>query len=326
MACHLCYRIELDMINCPKCGFQQPPDQFCASCGVNMAKYRPAKKPLLVRLRESRIAQAVALTLVIAVGLLYLKSKIFDREDEMTFSTLEQEEKSAPNINLPKREMPRDTAAARGYMPPAPNNPPIGSMAQKSLSPPPTEKPMPVPEVFNAQVIFLEVPKATFEKELAPFVRFQGANQVRGGSLNKLSETLLKESHELGRQAKSMQKKEVWDISRRARAIPNDTQEYGFSLQVENSDNAENQRTIQFDYLSHLPLYAERKIASIETSEMNDSVKVPATGGFFIVGGGFPRRTGNEEYPLSGGVFDILNSPRFKESESEFVILVVPKP
>lgn len=314
------------MINCPKCGFQQPPDQFCASCGVNMAKYRPARKPLHVRLRDSRIAQAIALTLVIAVGLLYLKSKLFLNEDQVTFSTLEQEEKSAPNFNLPKRERDSSEASAdRGFMPPGPNNPPIGSMAQKSLTPPPPEKAQPVTEAFSAQILFLEVPKSIFEKELAPYIKFQGANQVRGGTLNKFPDVAVKDSRELGRQIKTLQKKEVWDIIRRGRGMTNDTQEYGFSLQIENNDNADNQRTIQFSYLSHLPLYAERKIASVETSEMTDSVKVSATGGFFIVGGGFPRRTGSEEYPLTGGVFDILNSPRFKEGESEFVILVMPK-
>lgn len=29
------------MISCPKCGFEQPPDNYCARCGVNMSTYKP---------------------------------------------------------------------------------------------------------------------------------------------------------------------------------------------------------------------------------------------------------------------------------------------
>lgn len=310
------------MINCPKCGFQQPPDDFCASCGVNMSTYRPARKPIFVALKESRIAQAIALTLVIAVGLLYLKTNLFVREEQTTFSTLEEEEKSAPNFNLPRiqQQQNRPESSARGFVSEKVADKPTDS---KSAA---IQAAIPVPEPLSAQIYFLEVPKATFEKEFAPHIRFQGSNNVRGGSLNKLSETAIKESRELAHQDKVIQKKEIWDLIKRSRGTTQEPQEYGFSLQIENSDNSENQRTIQFSYMSHLPLYADRKIASVETSELTDSIKVPATGGLFIVGGGFPRRTGSETYPLTGGVFDILNSPRFKEGESEFVILVMPKP
>ncbi|OQW49871.1 MAG: hypothetical protein A4S09_11525 [Proteobacteria bacterium SG_bin7] len=310
------------MINCPKCGFQQPPDDFCASCGVNMSTYRPAKKPFFVALRESRFAQAIALTLVIAVGLLYLKSKIFLHEEQATFSTLEEEEKSAPNFNLPRIQHPQShLEAVKGNAPPQQKVATLPLGDSKVIN-----APIPVPEAMSAQVIFLEVPKAVFEKELAPYINFQGSNNIRGGSLSKFPEQTVKESRDLGTQNKVIQKKEIWDLIKRNPATPQDPQEYGFSLQIENTDNAENLRTLQFSYLSHLPLYTDRKIASVETSELMDSVKVPVSGGFFIVGGGFPRRTGSETYPLNGGVFDILNSPRFKEGETEFVILVMPKP
>lgn len=33
------------MINCPKCNFLQPKDQYCARCGVNMETYKPPKVP-----------------------------------------------------------------------------------------------------------------------------------------------------------------------------------------------------------------------------------------------------------------------------------------
>jgi len=38
------------MVNCPKCGFNQPDDRYCAKCGVDMLAYKPAAKPLSQRL------------------------------------------------------------------------------------------------------------------------------------------------------------------------------------------------------------------------------------------------------------------------------------
>lgn len=34
------------LINCPKCGFSQPKDRYCASCGVDMDHFRPTAPPV----------------------------------------------------------------------------------------------------------------------------------------------------------------------------------------------------------------------------------------------------------------------------------------
>jgi hypothetical protein len=54
------------MVNCPKCGFSQPQDQYCAKCGVDMIAYRPAQKPFIQRLVGSTAFQIVALGAVMA--------------------------------------------------------------------------------------------------------------------------------------------------------------------------------------------------------------------------------------------------------------------
>src|ERR1022692_1365529 len=30
------------LVNCPKCGFSQPKDRYCAKCGVDMDSFKPA--------------------------------------------------------------------------------------------------------------------------------------------------------------------------------------------------------------------------------------------------------------------------------------------
>lgn len=41
------------MIDCPRCGFTQPPDRYCANCGIDMEHYKAPQKPLLTRLSSS---------------------------------------------------------------------------------------------------------------------------------------------------------------------------------------------------------------------------------------------------------------------------------
>ena len=33
--------------DCPRCGFVQPKDRYCASCGLDIESYRPQKKTFL---------------------------------------------------------------------------------------------------------------------------------------------------------------------------------------------------------------------------------------------------------------------------------------
>lgn len=52
------------MVNCPKCGFAQPKDQFCAKCGVDMVAFRPPEQPLSKKLLSSWIFQVAVFALV----------------------------------------------------------------------------------------------------------------------------------------------------------------------------------------------------------------------------------------------------------------------
>lgn len=49
------------LINCPRCGFSQPQDQYCAQCGVDMQKYKPKEQPLLVQIFGNTAFQIIAL-------------------------------------------------------------------------------------------------------------------------------------------------------------------------------------------------------------------------------------------------------------------------
>jgi hypothetical protein len=63
------------LINCPRCGFSQPKDHYCASCGVNIDKYVPQKSSLLDKILSSLMLQ-VLLVISIALGTAYLALNI----------------------------------------------------------------------------------------------------------------------------------------------------------------------------------------------------------------------------------------------------------
>lgn len=55
------------LVKCPKCGFDQPDDNYCAKCGIEMASYKPAKIPIW-----KQIVKSPMFSLVIFLGLAYV--------------------------------------------------------------------------------------------------------------------------------------------------------------------------------------------------------------------------------------------------------------
>lgn len=64
------------MMECPKCGFQQPEDQFCAQCGIDVQAYKKRPIPKVKKL-WNKLSVQISLTLVLITVLLtvfYIKN------------------------------------------------------------------------------------------------------------------------------------------------------------------------------------------------------------------------------------------------------------
>ncbi|MBX3039168.1 MAG: hypothetical protein KF789_00500 [Bdellovibrionaceae bacterium] len=55
------------LVNCPRCGFTQPKDQYCAQCGVDMLAFRPPALPVWKKISGNPVIQ-LGLVLLIAAG------------------------------------------------------------------------------------------------------------------------------------------------------------------------------------------------------------------------------------------------------------------
>lgn len=56
------------MIKCPKCGFAQPQDEYCANCGINITNFKPIKTPIFFRVIRSPIFHITLFAVVAASG------------------------------------------------------------------------------------------------------------------------------------------------------------------------------------------------------------------------------------------------------------------
>lgn len=70
------------MMKCPKCQFEQPPDTYCANCGINMETYRPEPKPFLKSVLTNGLFQLLIVIAVIVGVVLYDRAK--DKDTNLT--------------------------------------------------------------------------------------------------------------------------------------------------------------------------------------------------------------------------------------------------
>lgn len=56
------------LVNCPRCGFSQPKDKYCAQCGVDMETYKPRRAPIFKRLLSNPASFLVVFILSVLLG------------------------------------------------------------------------------------------------------------------------------------------------------------------------------------------------------------------------------------------------------------------
>ncbi len=88
------------LINCPRCGFQQPKDQYCAQCGVDMDAFKPVVPPLWKRVFGNHLVQLGLLLLIASlVGVTLVNRGIQGIADRSSRSTLQISQSEAPSYD-----------------------------------------------------------------------------------------------------------------------------------------------------------------------------------------------------------------------------------
>jgi hypothetical protein len=119
------------MINCPKCGFFQPEDRYCANCGVDMESFKPKAKPWQSRLTGSS-GFYLFLFVIIVISTIYfiyqqkdLVRPDIERSRETIGKRIQEQAEEEQTTATPTSQPAQDTTAP----------PPLRAQPQKAVQP-----------------------------------------------------------------------------------------------------------------------------------------------------------------------------------------------
>lgn len=100
------------LIKCPRCGFQQPIDKYCAQCGVDIESFKPPASPLFKKIFGNPLVQ-LSLLLVTASGLgVYIYQKGQDNLQQRVTYLKSTVQINSSELNPPPPPPPDESDAA----------------------------------------------------------------------------------------------------------------------------------------------------------------------------------------------------------------------
>src|SRR5688500_3795901 len=74
------------LITCPRCGFNQPKDRYCAKCGLDIDNYSHPKKSFFRKIAENAARQLfVVFFIALITGFYVYKNNRNEIQDRVTF-------------------------------------------------------------------------------------------------------------------------------------------------------------------------------------------------------------------------------------------------
>ncbi len=103
------------MIECPRCGFAQPKDQFCASCGLDIDAYVAKPKPVLVRLVQNPNLHLtlIGILIVLVIGYIFYSQRELVSRQMGNLLDLPVSSRDAGDADDPRNNRPAARAAPR---------------------------------------------------------------------------------------------------------------------------------------------------------------------------------------------------------------------
>lgn len=331
------------LINCPRCGFQQPKDKYCAQCGVDMESFKPAPPPVWKSFFGSPITQLTLLILIAsAVGMTlyqkgqqtlerrvtYLKSTVqINSSPSDPQQTLSQNSESTdPSLEEPPP--PADTAAdglVTAYK--------VESAATASAPPPASAddkkdtRTLAKTGAPTLVVVYAEIPRGSLNSLYAASRstgQFMSFNDYSAGIVPSIRRSLndpqIKVLHKEIRpldKSKTLQ----WSYGLKDRQDP--SVEIGLTTFFELNDidganlrgNLEIQRTWREQGTSGSLEVQRKSFPAI--------FEIGGDTGFFMSGVLPPQSNLENDDELTAiDVFKVLRSPQFRAGESELVIFI----
>ncbi|UXR64416.1 hypothetical protein EZJ49_15205 [Bdellovibrio bacteriovorus] len=331
------------LINCPRCGFQQPEDKYCAQCGVDMESFKPATPPAWKRFIGNPLIQ-LSLVVVVAGGVgitLYQKGQQnLERRVQYLKSTVQINSTSGvtdlpealPVAEASSESTSQSSEAADGVVDAYKVEPPPATAAL-AVAATPGASPTPSPTARTGAhliVYYAEVPRGrlntifTVSRSTGQFMNF---NEYTAGILPDFKKNVLDHSDIviLHKEDRTLSASRTLQWSYAAKNRMNPSMEIGLTTFFELSDLENNSLRgnleIQRNWLEPSP----SGTLELQRKSFPAIFEIGGETGFFMSGvlppgPGIDRPI--EDDLMNFEIYKILRSPRFRAGQSEFVIFV----
>lgn len=330
------------MIECPRCGFEQPKDQFCAKCGLDIENYVAKPKPALVRLLQNPNLHLtlIGCSIVVLVGyIIYSQRDMVSRQmGDLLDLPVSSRDAGDPNeVSSSRRNM-------RAAHNPAPQ--PVtqsadtaeattGELAAVAAEPPESEKSDSAAPKLTAnskiEVIHWEVPREALANLLTLAEKLGESNAGRA-YLYPIGGKIAEQVQNIGQRLSSPRTVATRPNSQITMSTPPSATEafqFGLFLQVTKID--EKDLGLKWEAQLVLPQQESAAEAASTTPAVRSAVETALNGSASMNGNGLIlivmepiNRSPREEFLARAGEgpWSIFTSPEFRSGMTEWVITV----
>jgi hypothetical protein len=320
------------MITCPRCGFEQPVDRFCAKCGIVMENYK-AKRSFLKRVNSPTLA--FILVLIGTVGLILLVLANRDRVSEFRANPITQTnvppgDAEAPVSNQTVQNFPPGSQALQAPSPATPAANESAATGTAGAAAPDgtaarTEGSRMAPSVL---IEFMLVSREALEKlaqvsdgriEIGRYsVAAIPQYKTRIENLGQGFQNLASESRGLTTGSPSL----VF----RGGKEPKSNEEIGFFIEVTPVRQSERAGEYKISMKRSLPEFTPTGEIRVQTQNVDEMV-ILAHGSALAVGGLLPRKplVEGEDALYRTNILKAFLEPAFQRGDEEFVVFISPQ-
>lgn len=323
------------LVKCPRCGFSQPQDKYCAQCGVDMETFTPPRTSVVKRyIKDPLLYLAVALVVVgISIFTLYRndKSDLAQRVRFLKGNTLQIASTSGQERHVEEAAPVRAVASEQSVQKEEALGAPVAPAAvaaPTAETAPAATKAAATSGERVARVYYAEVPQAALERlyeESQATGQFNTFGDYTAGILPEMQKRITAAGLKiriLEKTEKAITKNQHWFSGIRD---PYFDEDLGLTTFIELGESDAGVFRGNLEIVRSLREAGERAgvPAGIQKNSYPAIFELGPGFGFFVAGV-LPRKThfAHEEALAAKGPFEILKSQSFQNKQSEFVIFI----
>lgn len=327
------------MIECPRCGFEQPKDQFCAKCGLDIDSYVAKPKPALVRLIQNPNLHLSLIGILVAllVGYILFSERGLVRRQMNDLLDLPVSSRDAGDPNDPGRQRAAHHEIQHAQ-PVAPAQPPPTTETAAAVSVAGSENKAAEGDAAivltannKVEVIHWEVPHEALSNLLA-LAEKQGETNAGKAYLypigSKIAEQIKSVGQRLGN-GRSVATRENSQVT--FSTPPTATEAFQYGLMVQVAKMQEKDLSLKWEAQFVLPQAETPSEAASTTPVARSVAEAQLTGGATMNSNGLvllvmepSNRSPRDEFLLRAGEgpWTIFSSPEFRSGLTDWVITV----